>query len=114
MLQIARMPENAKDTMVAVLGAAVGLAGLLLIFSGFLFAQAASLPATTSDETINRYRNAGRWGLLPFLVALAVAGLSFAWMISPGLCFYRATVAGFGTLIVISGLYGSFILIGYL
>jgi hypothetical protein len=108
------MPDNAKDTMIAVLGAAVGLGGLLLIFSGLLFAQAASLPATTSDDTKNRYRNAGRWGLLPFLVALAVAGLSFVWMICPGLCIYRTTIVGFGILIVISALYGSFILILYL
>src|SRR5438132_152181 len=109
------MPEIAKDVMVAVLGAAVGLAGLLLIFSGFLFTQAASFPsASTSDEVIDKYRNAVRWGLLPFLIALAVAALSFAWMICPGPVIYWLTIVAFGLLIVSSAIYGSIMLLGYL
>lgn len=100
--------------MVAILGAAIGLAGLLLIFSGFLFGQAASFPSTTPDEIIDRYRNAGRWGLAPFLIALAVATLAFVWMIAPCASIYWATIWGFGILIVSSGFYGSFMLIKYL
>jgi|ERR1035437_7622863 hypothetical protein len=109
------MPDITKDVMVAVLGAAVGLAGLLLIFSGFLFAQAASFPRdSTPDTTIDRYSNAGRWGLAPFLMALAVAALSFAWLIDPCIYLYRATVIGFVLLIATSACYGSFMLIKYL
>jgi hypothetical protein len=35
------MPEP-KDTIIAILGASGALAGLLLVFTGFIFAQAAS------------------------------------------------------------------------
>jgi hypothetical protein len=93
------VPEMAKDTMVAILGAAVGFAGLLLIFSGFLFAQAGSFPPeSTDDATIDRYRNAGKWGLLPFFTALTVAALSFAWMVHPSPCVYWSAILVFGFL----------------
>jgi|SRR5689334_12187184 hypothetical protein len=108
------MPEIAKDVMIAILGSAIALAGLLLIFSGFLFAQADSFPSQTSDETIDRYRNAGRWGLAPFLLALGVAGTAYLWMIWPCTDTYWIAVAGFGILILASGLYGSIMLIWYL
>ena len=108
------MPDIAKDVMIAVMGTAVALAGLLLIFSGFLFAQAASFPSTTSDEVIDRYRNAGRWGLVPFLTALVCASLSFTWMLSPSPCFYWGATVTFAFLIAISAFYGSFMLIAYL
>jgi Na+(H+)/acetate symporter ActP len=109
-----RMPDITKDVVIALLGSSVSFAGLLLIFSGFLFAQASSFPATTNDELIDRYRNAGRWGLLPFLMALAVTALAFVWMVHPSPCFYRATLVGFAFLIATSAFYGAFMLIGYL
>jgi hypothetical protein len=109
------MPDMTKDVVIAVLGAAVGLAGLLLIFSGFLFAQAAAFPPeTTDDATINRYRNAGRFGLAPFLLSLLVAALAFAWMIHPATCIYLICTIGFGTLLLLSAAYGTFVLIRYL
>lgn len=109
------MQDIAKDVMVALLGASGAFAGLLLIFSGFLFAQAASFPPeSTDDETINRYRNAGRWGLAPFLIALADSALCFAWMVCPSPCFYGAAVIGFAFLLAASAFYGSFMLIAYL
>src|SRR5258708_4751663 len=109
------MPELAKDVMLAVVGAAVGLAGLLLIFSGFLFAQAAAFPPeTTDDATINKYRNAGRLGVVPFLLALAVAALAFAWLIHPATCVYFVSICGFGALLLLSAVYGTFVLIRYL
>jgi hypothetical protein len=109
------MPEYAKDVMITLLGAAVGLAGLLLIFSGFLFAQADSFPkATTDDAIINRYRNAGRFAVIPFLVSFAVAFLALTWMIHPVPCIYWITVCGFGVLLAVSASYGGFVLIRYL
>jgi hypothetical protein len=108
------VPEIAKDVMIAILGASIALAGLLLVFSGFLFAQAASFPSTTPDEIINRYRNAGRWGLLPFLWALAVAMGAYIWMICPCASIYRADLVVFGGLIIVSALYGGAMLIWYL
>lgn len=51
--------DHAKDLVIAILGGSVALAGLLLVFSGFLFAQAESFPPEhTDDATINRYKSA--------------------------------------------------------
>jgi hypothetical protein len=108
------MPDIAKDVIVAILGAAIALAGLLLVFSGFLFGQAASFPPTTDDAIIDRFRNAGRLGVVPFLLALGVAALSFSWMVHPSSCLYQPTLWSFGILILISALYGSIMLVGYL
>ncbi|HET9285451.1 MAG TPA: hypothetical protein VFR24_26160 [Candidatus Angelobacter sp.] len=109
------MPEYAKDVMLGLLGASVGLAGLLLIFSGFLFAQADSFPkATTDDSIINKYRNVGRAAVAPFLLALIVSGLTLAWMIHPNHCTYWVAIWFFAILLVVSAGYGGFVLIWYL
>ena len=69
------MPDNAKDVAIAILGASVGLAGLLLVFSGLLFSQAAAFPKdTTPDDVIDRFRGAGRIALWPFLLCLLTGG----------------------------------------
>lgn len=52
------MPE--KDTALAIMGAAVGLAGLLLVFSGFLLARAAQYESKRGDV----YRVFAKFGLL--------------------------------------------------
>jgi hypothetical protein len=65
-----------KDAMVAVVGGAIALGGLLLIFVGFLVGQAAALQAAATPakkETTDKYRQAGKWGLLPFVASLLIA-----------------------------------------
>jgi hypothetical protein len=109
------MPEYAKDVVTAVLGASVGLAGLLLVFSGFVFAQADGFPkATTDDAIIDKYRNVGRFGLIPFLLALLVSALTVIWFLHPSCCLYYAAVIGFIVLLVASALYGTIVLGFYL
>jgi len=66
-----------------LLGAGVGLAGLLLIFAGFLFAQAATMPPDTSDLTLQRYRSVGRWGMAPFTASLVIAAVAAFWFAIP-------------------------------
>jgi hypothetical protein len=90
------MPEYAKDVVIAILGSSVALAGLLLVFSGFVFAQADSFPkASTDDAIINRYRNVGRAGLVPFLFSLSVAAVNVVWFICPNKNLYIVSVYGF-------------------
>jgi hypothetical protein len=109
------VPEYAKDVMLGILGASVGLAGLLLIFSGYVFAQAAAFPpATTDDRIINKFRNAGRFGLWPFLLALANAVISTVWLVHPSCLTYLASVTVFFVLLLGTALYGAILLKFYL
>jgi hypothetical protein len=109
------MPEYAKDAIIGVLGTSVTLAGLLLVFSGFLFAQAASFPpATTDDRIINKFRNAGRFGLFPFLLCLLAAILSLIWFIHPAGCVYYVDIILFLITVVGSAVYGTVVLWFYL
>jgi hypothetical protein len=62
------MPD--KDVAIGVLGAAIGLAGLLLVFVGFLLAAAAQI----SEQTPRiRLKIVACLALLPFLSCLACA-----------------------------------------
>jgi hypothetical protein len=97
-----------KDVMIAVLGASVALSGLLLVFCGFLFAQAAVLPsATTPDRIIEKFKRAARLGMIPFLSSLAVAGLSFAWMLTPNPYLFGFTEVAFCIILLGTGIYGA-------
>jgi len=58
--------ENAKDVMLGILGASGAFAGLLLVFSGFIFAQAASFPSTTPNSVIGKYTRAAKIAIVPF------------------------------------------------
>lgn len=78
-----------KDAMTAVIGGGVALAGLLLIFCGFLFGQAALLDqnaATESRAHIDGFRAAGRIGMLPFSAGLLLAALALFYWQAPSQC----------------------------
>ena len=109
------MPDYAKDVVIAILGSSVALAGLLLVFCGFVFAQAEGFPkATTDDEIINRYRNVGRIGLLPFLLSLSLAALNVIWFICPSGTLYACSVFGFLFLLLGTAVYAVVVLVFYL
>ena len=93
------MPEP-KDVIITIFGASVALAGLLLVFSGLLFTQAAALPRTTDDAIINRFRRGARLACWPLLLALAIAGLCLAWLLCPGNIEYSIVWVSFVILLV--------------
>jgi len=95
-----------KDIAIAILGAAVSLAGLLLIFCGFLFTQLAALDPLTPDPTLNSYRGAARWGLFPFAICLAEAGVALWWLLSPSDLLFTTLWVGFVALLAGTALYG--------
>jgi uncharacterized BrkB/YihY/UPF0761 family membrane protein len=72
-----------KDAMVAILGGGIALGGLLLIFVGFLFGQAAILANSqppAPQKMTERFRSAALWGILPFAASLLVAlAATFYW-----------------------------------
>jgi hypothetical protein len=107
--------DTAKDASIAILGASVALGGLLLIFCGFLFSQAATFPKdTTPDDLIDRYRKAGRYGVYPFLFSLVLAGLSLAQLLWPRHCLFVVCCAVFFILLTWTALYGALVIWRYL
>jgi hypothetical protein len=101
------VPEYAKDVMVAVIGASVALGGLLLVFCGFIFAQAASFPkATTDDTVITQYRSAALLGIWPFLGAIVNALTVLVWFCWPCPSLYFTSLGFFAVLLVVTGVYG--------
>ncbi len=108
------VPEYAKDVVIALLGAAVGVAGLLLVVSGFVFSQASSFPGTTDDELLDRYERAGKLGLVPFTLALVDAGFCLGWFEFPSRGLYAVTVWGFLLVLVLTALYGFVLILRYL
>jgi hypothetical protein len=72
---------DSKDVAVAVLGASLGLAALLLVPIGFLLAHAASFPAGTPEDVERRFRFAAKCGLAPTAAAVIEALACYSWLI---------------------------------
>ncbi len=109
------MPEYAKDVVLALLGASIALAGLLLVVSGFALAQANSYPAETTDDLrLGRYELAAKLGLVPFLIALVDGALCLIWLLHRSDVFYRSAVGGFFLLLSVTAIYGAVLLLKYL
>ena len=101
--------------MLGVLGASVGLGGLLLVFCGFVFGQAAAFPPATTDDTkIDSYKRAGRLGLWPFLGSLASSLATVIWLMWPSCGLYLANLAFFVLLLVATAVYGAVVILRYL
>jgi hypothetical protein len=62
-----------------VFGAAVGLAGILLVFVGFVYSRVETFDLATER---NKFRLVAKCGIAPFLVALVSATLCLHWMIN--------------------------------
>lgn len=61
-----------SGTVQAVLGASVGLAGLLLVFVGFVYGRADSFTDTRRRDS---YQRIARIGIAPFVASLVCAWL---------------------------------------
>jgi hypothetical protein len=105
---------DAKDVVLGVLGASGTFAGLLLVFSGLIFTQAASLPVETDNATINRVRKAAQLGIYPFWGFLATTLLAFGWLLRPFACLYLTCISLFVLLVVGTGVYGTVMIYKYL
>lgn len=103
-----RVPDL-KDAMSAIIGAGVALAGLLLIFCGFLFAQAALLDQRAAMESkayIEGFRATARLGMLPFSAALLLAVLALIYWQAPSERLAQIAIWGFIALSVATAGYG--------
>jgi hypothetical protein len=61
-----------RDAALAVLGASIALAGLLLVFIGFILPRT----ETYSQQTADKFRWLARAGLIPFMASLFCAWAS--------------------------------------
>jgi hypothetical protein len=103
-----------KDLILGVLGASSAFAGLLLVFSGLTFTQAASFPSETDNVIINRVRSAARFAIYPFWGFLIVTLLSVSWMLHQSQCLYATCLILFIILVLGTGVYGTIVSFHYL
>ena len=94
---------ESKDIIIAIFGAAVGLAGVLLVIVGFIYAHAETIPLKDDREKL---KLVARIGLIPFLVALVCAGLALHWMFSPSTALLCWTKYLFYGDLGLTGIYG--------
>lgn len=95
-------PSN-DASVAAVLGGAVSLAGLLLVFIGFLFSQ---ITAAMSDQRQARYRLAARFGLIPFSASLVLAIVAASYWLWPSDQMARSLLVATIALAIAVGAYG--------
>lgn len=96
-MDVAGAPDL-KDAMVAVVGGGIALGGLLLIFVGFLFCQAAALAYSSKPAPkamTQKYRTAAIVGIVPFAVALGTAIAAILYWFFPGDALARGIIIGF-------------------
>jgi hypothetical protein len=65
--------EKAIDIALGILQASIALAGLILVYSGFLIAKAAEFQGSTTGDT---FLKLARWGLVPVIFGFATAVVS--------------------------------------
>jgi hypothetical protein len=104
--EVARSVPEPKDLVLGIMGSSGAIAGLLLIFSGFLFGEAASLPRTTDDAILDKLQRSARMAIIPFCGFLATTLLSTIWLIHPSPCVYWLNTVFFLVLVVATGIYG--------
>ena len=102
------MPEP-KDTITAVLGASTALAGLLLVFVGFVYAHGESFKTRTGDK----FKIVAKLGMVPFLISLASVWAGLEWLTGDQWA-YSWCVWSFRATVVITAAYGALTLLFYL
>lgn len=92
-----------KEIVIAVFGASVGLAGVLLVFVTFVYSRVESFQSVPKQK---KYKIVARIGLLPFLIALISAWLSLRWLQYSEATVYRGSIVSFQIAVILTALYG--------
>src|SRR6266852_1619930 len=100
-----------KDIVIAIFGAAVGLAGILLVFVGFIYSHAETIDTARTRE---RYKLVAKSGIVPFLVSLLCAFLCLKWMLGPSLVTFGWVQHLFYGCLALTALYGVVAFVFYL
>ena len=80
----AETAPEAKDVVVATLGASAALGGLVLVFLGIVIASYGTLPADAPKSVRDRARRRAWPILAAFLVTMASVALGVVWLDAPG------------------------------
>ncbi len=104
-------PDMENGTITTLLGSSVGLAGILLVFVGFLYSRAESFERA---GTVRKYKWVAKAGIVPFLFALISAWLCLLWIGQPSVDLYNYAMLSFQACLILTGLYGIIAIIFYL
>jgi hypothetical protein len=102
------LPEQ-KDTIAAILGASAALAGLLLVFVGFVYARGEDYSSRRGDA----FKIVAKLGVAPFLLALACTWFSVRWFTGSEWAFWWSTHS-FEWSLYLTAIYGAVTLLCYL
>ena len=84
-----------KDIAIGLLGAIVAVAGLLLVFSGFLFTKAESIDSRRGDK----FRTIGKLGVIPLIASFVTAWVCLMavqdnpWAVTWGILVFKIATA---------------------
>ncbi|MHB8376673.1 MAG: hypothetical protein ACYDAK_13430 [Candidatus Limnocylindrales bacterium] len=81
------------SVMSAVLGASTAVAGLLLVFQGFVVSTYASFPSGTDARTLTKYKRTVAAVVAFVGISILVAAGAMGWLL--GVNVFWVTVAGF-------------------
>ncbi len=98
-------------TITTLLGSSVGLAGILLVFVGFLYSRS---EAFENVKLMRKFKRVAKAGIVPFLFALISAWLCLLWIGQPSVDLYNYAMLSFQASLILTGLYGIIAFIYYL
>jgi hypothetical protein len=99
-----------EDVIVALLGAAATLAGLVLVFLGIVVTTYQSFPGDTPPKVLGRFRISGMLTLGTFALGIACVALATAWLLtSDNEDVYLAAVAAFAAELLLLLLVAGFV-----
>ena len=93
---------------------ALTLAGILLVFVGFIYSRVQAFPSTTDNTVMRRYTVVAKLGTLPFVMALLLTGLTFQDLAAHGTSLWPITRTVFWIEMVMLFLYGTVSILYYL
>lgn len=92
---------TAKDLVIALVGAAAGLAGLVLVFMGLIVTTIQGFPGDTPDAVLHSYRRSLGATLLTFFISIAGLCADVSWLAHRGGSgLYALTLVLFGASVV--------------
>ena len=79
-----------QQVIVTVLGAAAGLAGLVLVFLGIVVTAYQSFPGDTPDKVVSGFRSAAMLTLGTFVLGIGCVALATLWLLTRNNAFLYA------------------------